>query len=613
MGSKPKKLVLIGLDAPTVEDILRYSHSGDMPVMARLIQGGTFAENCLVPFPTITPPNWTSIVTGAFPGTHGITCFHMHDLGEPLNVIRPAFDSRDCRAEYIWEAAERVGKASIILNYPSTWPPRIKLGVQVGGAGLSINEWRLKGLEYGVSINGCQFFSTEEYPQATQVQLRRAAGWANLPSQMALECELPIAQRRSKYAVNAKSYYLLILPSPDGRYRQCALCRERDFNERLTLLEPNQWSPILSDSFETNEGIKEGVLRVKLLELSEDGRSLKLYMTASCEVDGWSHPEDVARSLPMNDGMPLPAHETFFAFNLGWIDDSTFIEELEMHHRWLADAAEHLMRSIDWTLFFMHAHCPDWIYHSLIKRSDPLCMQDANERSKALEVIRKSYVSIDRMIEQIISAAGEDVLIVIVSDHGALPSPYGGVPVLQILRKAGLLAMKVDEQTGREVVDWEHTKAFPQRSVYIYVNLKGRNPNGIVEPGEEYERVRDEIIDALLNWRDPKTGMRPIIMAMRREDVRSLGIYGEAIGDVVYAIRPGYGGEHGQQLATAQYSRHSMRGLLILFGPGIKSGYRMRRTVWLTDIVPTVCSLMDLPYPRDCEGAVLYQALTDVD
>ncbi len=612
MEGKPEKLVLIGLDAPTVEDILRYAYSGDMPNISKLIQGGTFCEHCLVPFPTITPPNWTSIVTGAFPGTHGITCFHIHDLGEPLNVIRPAFDSNDCRAEYIWEAAEKVGMASIILNYPSTWPPRLKLGVQIGGAGLSINEWRLKGLEYGVTVNGCQLFSTEEYPQATQVQVRPASGWANNPFDGALECELPIAQRRSKYTLVQKSYHLLIFKSTDGNW-QCALCRSKDFNDRLALLKPNEWSPILRDSFETDDGVKEAVFKAKLLELSHGGENIKLYMTALCQLDGWSYPSDVARALPVNDGMPLPAHEPFFAFNLGWIDDDTFIEELEMHHRWLAEAAEYMMQTVDWKLFFMHAHCPDWIYHSLMKRSDPSCTQDESVRLKALEVIRRSYVSVDRMIGRVISSAGEEALIVIVSDHGALPSPFSRVPVMNILRDAGLLATKMDEQTGREVVDWERTKAFPQRSVYIYVNLKGRNPNGIVEPGEDYERVRDEIIEALLTWRDPNTGERPILLALRKEDARPFGIYGDAIGDVVYAVKPGYGGEHGQQLPTAQYSRHSMRGLLILFGPGIKSGCRLYRTVWLTDIVPTVCFLMGIPYPRNCEGAVIYQALTQCD
>ena len=78
--------------------------------------------------------------------------------------------------------------------------------------------------------------------------------------------------------------------------------------------------------------------------------------------------------------------------------------------------------------------------------------------------------------------------------------------------------------------------------VYIYVNLKGRDPDGIVEPGEEYERVRDQIFDALLTWCHPETGERPVLLALRKEDCRPWGIYGDAMGDVIYAVRPGYGG-----------------------------------------------------------------------
>jgi arylsulfatase A-like enzyme len=55
----------------------------------------------------------------------------------------------------------------------------------------------------------------------------------------------------------------------------------------------------------------------------------------------------------------------------------------------------------------------------------------------------------------------------------------------------------------------------------------------------------------------------------------------------------------------------SMKGLLIMAGPGIKKGFSLKRTVWLTDIVPTLCCLLDLPVPRDTEGAIIYQAFED--
>jgi hypothetical protein len=48
-------------------------------------------------------------------------------------------------------------------------------------------------------------------------------------------------------------------------------------------------------------------------------------------------------------------------------------------------------------------------------------------------------------------------------------------------------------------------------------------------------------------------------------------------------------------------------------GPGVKQGEVLERTVWLTDIAPTICHLAELPITKECEGAVIYQALEDPD
>jgi len=117
MAPKPDKVVIIGLDAPISERLYRYAMEGELPNIRELISRGVYAENCLVPHPTITPPNWTTIVTGAWPGTHGVTCFNMHKPGMPLDKTYPAFDSRDCEAEFLWEALARDGKKSIILPF----------------------------------------------------------------------------------------------------------------------------------------------------------------------------------------------------------------------------------------------------------------------------------------------------------------------------------------------------------------------------------------------------------------------------------------------------------------------------------------------------------------
>jgi len=277
----------------------------------------------------------------------------------------------------------------------------------------------------------------------------------------------------------------------------------------------------------------------------------------------------------------------------------------DMMHEWYAEAAYKLMTTREWNMFFMHAHAPDWLAHRILREADEKLNPDPESLKVHAGMFERCFVSIDRMIGRMLEGAGEDALVVVVSDHGTAPGG-GGFPVRKILQDAGLLALKEDG-----TVDWSRTKAVPQRVCYVYLNVKGRDPEGIVEPGEEYERVRDEVIRALRDYREPKTGMRAAALALRREDARILGLYGDIIGDVVYAVRQEFGGAHGQRLTTARYGSMSLRPLLIMAGPFVKKGLKLKRNFWLVDIVPTVCHIMELPVPEQTEGALIHQVLED--
>ena len=158
-------------------------------------------------------------------------------------------------------------------------------------------------------------------------------------------------------------------------------------------------------------------------------------------------------------------------------------------------------------------------------------------------------------------------------------------------------------------IDWERTLAVAQRPGHIFVNLKGRDPQGIVDPGAEYEAVCNRILTALFDFTAPETALKPIALALKRRDARIIGLYGEGVGDVIYAVHPEFGHEHGHQLTTAEYGIGSLEGLFILKGPGVKRGEVVERTVWSVDIVPTICHLAELPVPPLTEGAIIYQAL----
>jgi predicted AlkP superfamily phosphohydrolase/phosphomutase len=238
------------------------------------------------------------------------------------------------------------------------------------------------------------------------------------------------------------------------------------------------------------------------------------------------------------------------------------------------------------------------------------------------------YQSQDALLGRILEVLDKDTLVMLVSDHGATPGGPSFDPYA-VLEKAGLSTMKevVDETPEwvakqshhraqkwfgkvRKMPDFTKSQAVPQGECYMFVNLKGRDPEGIVDL-KDYEKVQQQIIDALYTYIDPRTGTRSVSLALSKKDSRILGLHGDSIPDVVYALYPWFGNQHAQQLPTAEYSVGSLKGLMAMRGPNIKKDHRLMRTVGLPDIVPTICYVMDFPVPDKCEGAVLYQVFED--
>lgn len=122
-----KRAMMIGLDGADPVVVKRLINEGRMPNLKKLLEEGVATEDLdmLGVFPTVTPPNWATLATGAYPRTHGITCFLNHTLGKDLGITEMNWDSRRMEAETIWEAFEAEGKRCILLNYCEGWPNRV--------------------------------------------------------------------------------------------------------------------------------------------------------------------------------------------------------------------------------------------------------------------------------------------------------------------------------------------------------------------------------------------------------------------------------------------------------------------------------------------------------
>ena len=165
-----------------------------------------------------------------------------------------------------------------------------------------------------------------------------------------------------------------------------------------------------------------------------------------------------------------------------------------------------------------------------------------------------------------------------------------------------------------ENIDWGQTRAYAFGEYgQIFVNLKGREPQGIVEPGEEYEQLLKEISERLRKVVHPKTGEKMIREVFRKEALYSGPMLGKApdlsfaIGDYRYdsSIQFGLGIKGIFGLPEFEDSgTHRREGILIAYGKGIKSNFNVEGAT-LVDVAPTALHLLNLPIPTDMDGNVL--------
>ncbi len=630
---KPKRVALIGLDAAVRKIVEGHIANGHLPNITKLIKNGTICVNSLVPYPTITPPNWTTMATGAWPGTHGVTDFWKHLPGttpDNSNILQ-AFSRDDNKSETIWDSLDKIGKKCIVLNYPLSWPSRLKNGIVVGGAGLAVGNSYIDCPFGGsfMSLSADMIISDRVYPKVIRGPLKKAEGWKNLtnpgddPLESTVEMNFPSAAVPIKKTV----WHVLVRDTQGDGYDEITLSPEKDFSKAFCTLKHREWSKHVYHTFQTESGPCEGVFMVKAENLPEEGEGYKLFITAILQTSGWSSPPEIAAMMRDNKGIP-GNFGGFFANLMSWIDDETWLEGNLQHCQWNGDAAVKLMKSCDWDLFYMHNHPPDWMYHKIMNDLCPTTTPSPEAQAKAEYHDRMVWTYLDDILGDMMEAAGPETMFILVSDHGATTDgptldPYdilvnaglavrGGYTDNKYMdmmdEKAESTALMRKFKSQSQIPILSESKAIPQRTAFIYVNLKGRDPGGIVEP-EDYEKVQQEIIDALYTYKHPETGERMVALALTKRDARMIGLYGDHVGDVIFAVNPKYSSQHGPILTTAEYGVGSVSNFLVFSGPGIKKGLRLERTAWLTDLVPTICDLMDWPVPQDCEGAILYQML----
>ena len=176
------------------------------------------------------------------------------------------------------------------------------------------------------------------------------------------------------------------------------------------------------------------------------------------------------------------------------------------------------------------------------------------------------------------------------------------------MSELGYTVLKTDENGNpiREI-DWAKTRAVAPRGNHIYLNLKGRDTYGIVEPSERYA-LEEQLISDLYNYRNAD-GQRVFSVILRNKDAALLGMDGPECGDLIYFISEGFNRIHGDSLSTYQgYFNSSVSPIFIAAGKGIKPGYT-NRVIRQVDVAPTIAALLGARMPHQSEGSVGPQIL----
>jgi predicted AlkP superfamily phosphohydrolase/phosphomutase len=641
------RVLFIGIDSAIPTLVRKYFGLGKLPNMKRLVDNGAWSE--IIPvFPTASPSNWTTISTGAWPKTHGVTDMVVHLPGTPLTEIQSGFYSDLCKAEQIWITAEKLGKKVILSKFMCTWPPKIKKGVQIEGFGAPGGPASRPWGSSPLSISNSSCYSTVPLQNASLINFTKAdlSEWRNIKVRSLLpplECQIKIGPGEG-----VPMWILGVALNSELAYDAALVSKEKDF-EKGIFLKKGEMSDWLFEDFRVKDQQARASFRMKLIDTGSNKNleGFRLFVSQIFPLQGWTFPDNVAKELIDHCG-PFIESISHFPYAFGWVDESTYMDDVSYQADWLSKAAKYLMSRNQWDLYMTHWHGIDNTQHAF-QRFDKSILTDDQSRISE-KVVMASYEIADRLVGNIFDFAtnghvgqsrsmnssndaekDNDIYTFVISDHGQVMGTRRFF-INQHLYEQGLLKLKKDSTTGKIGVDWKNTQAFAQGMVSIYVNLRGREPEGAVDPGEEYEKITSKLIDMLYDIRDPVSGSRIISLALRNKDCECLGLSGERIGDVIFACNPVYaldnriklsgdlfedlktgmpgGSIHGQQLPSVDLGKNgTIRSMFIAHGPRIKKGYVREKPINMIDIAPTIAHILNIPPPKDCEGRIMFDLL----
>ncbi len=328
------------------------------------------------------------------------------------------------------------------------------------------------------------------------------------------------------------------------------------------------------------------------------------------------------RNLDVNQDWDIPGHvenDDAFEHNIG-------LFQKRMHR--VADLSIELNRRHPTDVLMVYFQDPDLLLHRAWKWIDPSSAADAPRRhARVVEFFKDMDAACAKLIE---ATASPDRLTLVLSDHGQQPDCMRVQPNNVLIEKGLLVPAKglaLAKDAKRRLqdriakvkrkgvgipIDWDRTKAYmPHQACtgFVYINLKGRQPYGSVEPND-YEKVRDEVVEALRSYRDPNNNNASYFeevtptdgLFSRKEKLHLPDIYIQPKPGVEF-VRRAKGDRVSYPSKRAYAGLHHPDGIYMLSGTGVAK--KQDCNCHIVDMAPTLMASMGHAVPSYMEGRVV--------
>jgi len=623
-----QKLIILGIDGMDPQLLKRFIAEGKMPNFSALAQKGSFRQ-LTTSIPPQSPVAWSNLITGMNAGGHGIFDFIHRDprtlqpyfsasrvespkhgihLGNWVIPLGGGSAEQLRRGKAFWEILDDYGVPNTVFRMPSNFPPVRSRGRTLSGMGTP----DLRG-SYGTFC-----FYTDD-PMASAGPLEGGQ-------------IIPVQVNESQVATN--------LIGPDNPFRKGSPPVYEPFIVSIDPLEPVARIALQDEKFVLREGEWSNWVHIQFqlipfiatvkgicrFYLKQAHPRFELYVSP-INIDPAdpalpiSTPKAYSRELTEEVGefYTQGISEDTKARSAGVLDDKEYLEQSRSvlaEHRRIFDTEFPKFRS---GVFFFYFSSLDLNSHMLWRLIDPRHPEyDASLAAEYGSALPEFYQQIDQVLGEVLQGLDDHTTLLVLSDHGF--APYNRSFNLNTwLLNNDYITLKSEANPHQNQafanVDWSRTRAYGLGLNGLYLNLRGREQNGIVEPGPQADGLLKEIKDKLLSAHDPQNHMAPITRVDRSSEVYQ-GPYSRQGPDLIVGYNRGY--RAGWQTILGNFrpdvfednanpwsGDHCMDYTLV---PGVLLTNRSIKAAdpALTDIAPTILAEFGIPMPSGMIGGSIF-------